>query len=96
MCASTYDNTGPTYSGPQCGPPPNGLVREGSVLNGAQGPAPSPHENAVLPGNIQEFVQKYEQPVGATQAPQQEQQETTPAVPQASGWVPRVDSSVVR
>ncbi len=94
MCAHTYDDTGPTYSGPQCGPPPNGLVREGSVLNGAQGPARSPAETAVLPGNIQEFVQKYEQPAAATN--QGPQQQATPPAPQSSGWVPQTDSPVAR
>jgi hypothetical protein len=93
MCAHTYDDAGPTYTGPQCGPPPNGLVREGSVLNGAQCPARSPAENAVLPGNIQEFVQKYEQPAGTTQGTQQP---TTPPAPQSSGWVPQTDSSAAR
>jgi hypothetical protein len=93
MCAHPYDNTSPTYAGPQCGPPPNGLIREGSVLNGAQCASPSPKENAVLPGNIQEYEQKYEQPGGAS--PATTQPPDTPAV-QSSGWLPRTQSSVVR
>jgi hypothetical protein len=94
MCAHPYDNASPTYAGPQSGPPPCGLERQGSVLNGAQGPNPSPKENAVVPSNIQEYEQKYEQPGAASPAPTQPPPDA-PAV-QSSSWLPRTPAPVVR
>ena len=95
MCAHPYDNTSPTYAGPQSGPPPSGLAAGRLGSQRAQGPNPSPHETAVVPANIQEYEQKYEQPGGASPATSQPPP-TPPAVQSSSGWLPRTQSTVVR
>jgi hypothetical protein len=96
MCAHPYDNCGPLWTGPNCGPCPGPLTRADSILPPGTGPGAAGPEASVVPVYPMNLLERYEQPAPVPAASPSAPAATSSVPVESTRWAPRAGDSIAR